>query len=206
MQNAASNTENIRDDEFFSEMEDFLNEDEEEFIDPEDEVFVFEDTPLPAPLARKLDTLKIGKQFVRFSAVSFSAFMLDFILLFLLTSGFGMHYLVSNIFSFTISIVYSYFLSMRFVYTRRENMNTAEEVILFFILSFFGLALNEFMMWGFKGLGGIPYLYSKILAGALGSLWNFWSRKTFLDSERWHGGSEPRPSLTDAVKKHTHSE
>lgn len=201
MHNATNNSEDTPHSDFFHDAEDYLNEDEEEYFDPDEEFIEFDESVVPAPIARRLNALKIGKQFVRFCGVSFSAFVLDFVILALLTTGFGVHYLISNIISFTISIIYSYILSMRLVYTRRADMNRRKEIILFFVLSFIGLGLNELMMWAFKGLIGIPYLYSKIIAGALGALWNFWSRKTFLDAERWHGGSEPRPSLTDALRK-----
>ena len=124
----------------------------------------------------------IVRQFIRFSGVSFTAFLIDCFLLIYLVSGFKVHYLVANGISFTVSIIYSYILSMRFVYVRKEGMGRGREFVIFAVLSAIGLLLNEFLMWLGTGLIGFGYMFSKIIAGFLVSFWNFGSRKACLDS------------------------
>ncbi|WP_350454789.1 GtrA family protein [Slackia heliotrinireducens] len=129
---------------------------------------------------------RLIRQFLRFSAVGVSAFALDYVLLLVLVERLGMQYLLAATLSFTISIVYSYFLSMRFVYTRRGDISRTEEIIAFFVVSFIGLALNDALLYLFAGHIDIDYRIAKVIVGVIVSFWNFVSRKVFVDKDRFH--------------------
>lgn len=125
---------------------------------------------------------RIFEQFVRFAVLSFSSFLLDYGLLIILTSIFGVHYLVSNTISFTVSTIFNYVLSMRYVYVRRKDIPLWREFVRFMLLSFIGLLINDTLMWFGTSFLGITYFITKILAGIIGAFWNFWSRKVFIDA------------------------
>jgi putative flippase GtrA len=77
---------------------------------------------------------------------------------------------------------------MRYVFSHRENMSSSHEFVLFLMLSVVGLAINEVIIWiGTKTLGtsGLMVTITKVVATTVVMVWNFISRKRWLD-----GGSK----------------
>lgn len=122
------------------------------------------------------------KQFMKFGVVGTLAFIIDFGLLALLTSGLGINYLISATISFIVSVIFNYFASMRYVFTHRDDISRRREFIIFVMLSIVGLILNNVLMWVCVELLHIFYLLAKIVATVAVTLWNFITRKIFLDA------------------------
>lgn len=120
-------------------------------------------------------------QFMKFGVVGALAFVIDYGLLALLTEVFSVNYLVSATVSFTASVVFNYLASMRYVFTHREGMSRRREFAIFVVLSVIGLLINNGCMWAGVELFGIHYLLTKIVATAIVMVWNFVTRKVFLD-------------------------
>jgi putative flippase GtrA len=99
----------------------------------------------------------------------------------LLTELFGVNYLVSATISFTVSVIFNYLASMRYVFTHKEGLSRHHEFIIFVVLSVIGLLLNDLFMWFGTGLFGVSYLITKIIATAIVMVYNFITRKIFLD-------------------------
>ena len=125
---------------------------------------------------------KLIKQFMKFGVVGVIAFFIDYGLLALLTELFGINYLVSATISFTVSVIFNYIASMRYVFTHKEDMSRRREFIIFVVLSVIGLLLNNLIMWAGVELAGVHYLIVKIGATAVVMVWNFVTRKIFLDA------------------------
>ncbi len=125
---------------------------------------------------------KLVAQFMKFGVVGVIAFVIDYGLLALLTEAFGVNYLVSATISFTVSVVFNYLASMRYVFTHKEDMSRRREFVIFVVLSVIGLAINNLCMWAGVELLGIHYLITKIAATAIVMIWNFVTRKIFLDA------------------------
>ncbi len=125
-------------------------------------------------------------QFMKFGIVGVIAFVIDYGLMVLLTELFGVNYLVSATISFTVSVIFNYLASMRYVFRHKENMSRRREFVIFVVLSVIGLGINNGLMWLGTGLLGISYLITKLVATAVVMLWNFVTRKKFLDA-----GDEP---------------
>lgn len=132
---------------------------------------------------------KLIEQFMKFSVVGVIAFVIDYGLLALLTELFGVNYLVSATISFTASVVFNYVASMRYVFTHKEDMSRRREFIIFVVLSVIGLLINNGLMWAGVELlqwpdwiQGHAYLIVKIFATAVVMVWNFVTRKIFLDA------------------------
>lgn len=125
---------------------------------------------------------KLFAQFMKFGVVGALAFCIDYGLLALLTEVFGVNYLVSATISFTVSVVFNYLASMRYVFTHKEDMSRRREFVIFIILSVVGLLINNVCMWAGVELLGVHYLIVKIAATAIVMVWNFVTRKIFLDA------------------------
>lgn len=121
-------------------------------------------------------------QFAKFGVVGVIAFVIDYGLLVLLTEVFGVNYLISATISFVVSVVFNYVASMRYVFTHKEDMSRRREFIIFIVLSVIGLIINDAMMWAGVDLLGISYLLVKIVATVVVAIWNFITRKIFLDA------------------------
>ena len=99
------------------------------------------------------------------------------------------NYLISATIGFTVSVVFNYLASMRFVFTHKEDMSRRKEFIIFVVLSIIGLLINNALMWAGVELLQWPdwlqshaYLIVKIFATAVVMVWNFVTRKIFLDA------------------------
>lgn len=125
---------------------------------------------------------KLFAQVMKFGVVGVVAFGIDYGLLAFLTEIAGVNYLVSATVSFTVSVVFNYAASMRYVFRHREGMSRRREFVTFVILSVIGLVLNNACMWAGVELLGVHYLVVKIAATALVMVWNFVTRKIFLDA------------------------
>ena len=74
---------------------------------------------------------------------------------------------------------------MRYVFTHREDMSRSREFVIFLVLSLIGLAINEAIMAaGVAVLGNsaLAVMGTKVLATAIVMVWNFVSRKKWLDA------------------------
>jgi len=126
---------------------------------------------------------KLIAQLMKFGVVGVIAFIIDYGLMVLLTEVFGIDYLVSATVSFTVSVIFNYIASMRYVFRHREGMSKRREFIIFVTLSVLGLLINDLIMWVGTGLWGISYLITKIVATVIVMVWNFVTRKRFLDAD-----------------------
>jgi putative flippase GtrA len=124
---------------------------------------------------------KLIAQFAKFGVVGGIAFVIDYGLMVLLTELCGVNYLLSATFSFTVSVIFNYVASMRYVFSHKEGMSKRREFIIFVVLSVIGLGINDVLMWAGTGLLGVSYLITKLVATVIVSLWNFITRKIFLD-------------------------
>lgn len=126
---------------------------------------------------------KLVRQFMKFGVVGLIAFVIDYGLMVALTELAGINYLVSATISFTVSVVFNYVASMRYVFTHKEGLSRRREFIIFVVLSVIGLGLNDLLMWIGTTLWDISYLIVKIGATALVTVYNFITRKIFLDGD-----------------------
>jgi putative flippase GtrA len=121
------------------------------------------------------------KQFLKFGVVGVIAFFIDYGVLLILSEGFGVYYLIANAISFTVSVIFNYICSMKFVFTGKEGMSKHKEFIIFVILSVLGLLLNELLMWVGVDICHIYSMITKIFATAIVMVYNFITRKIFLE-------------------------
>lgn len=136
---------------------------------------------------------KLMEQIVKFGIVGVIATLIDMGILMFLRETFGMDDLIAAPIAFTISVIFNYICSMKFVFERREDMSRQREFIIFVILSIIGLGINQLVMWGLKGrleflqgwqlLYHFEYMIRKVVATVIVLLWNFVSRKVLLEKK-----------------------
>ena len=124
---------------------------------------------------------KLIAQFMKFGVVGVIAFIIDFGVMVFLTEVFAVPYLISTTIAFTVSVIFNYVASMRYVFVRKDDMSRRREFIIFVLLSVIGLVLNDVFMWLLVDFFFIDYRISKIITTVLVAIWNFVSRKIFLE-------------------------
>ncbi len=130
---------------------------------------------------------KLLKQILRFGVVGVVATVVDYALFLVLTDVCHLHYLVANPIAFLVSVVCNYILSVKFVFDVDKSRSTGTQFTFFTAMSAVGLGINELMLWLLSDLLHIPYQLSKLVATAVVMVYNFVTRKLFL--ERKDGGT-----------------
>ena len=137
---------------------------------------------------------KLINQIMKFGIVGVLAFLIDYGVFTILANGLHIHYLVANIFGFTLSLIFNYLMSMKFVFERKENTDKRKEFVTFAILSLIGLGINELIILGcVDGIYvnsvflqekfdiGLAKQAGKIIATGIVMVYNFISRKIFIE-------------------------
>ena len=123
---------------------------------------------------------KLGKQIFKFGIVGGITFIIDYLLLYVLTEFFGIHYLISSIISFTVAVVLNYILSIKWVFDVKKK-HGPKEFIIFIVLSVMGLLINSLIMYFMVDVFKIHYMISKLVSNALVMIYNFITKKTFIE-------------------------
>lgn len=120
-------------------------------------------------------------QFLKFGIVGVAAFAIDFGIMVLLKEMLGIAPVLAATVSFGVSVVFNYVVSMRYVFARRDDMSRARELVVFVALSVVGLGINDVLMLAGTEALSWDYRLVKIAATAIVMVWNFVSRKVFLE-------------------------
>lgn len=124
---------------------------------------------------------KLMEQIVRFGIVGVIAFVIDYAVLLVLTEVAGIHYLISSAVAFLVSVIFNYILSITFVFETDKTKSKGAQFSLFAVMSAGGLGINQLMMWLLSDVMFIPYQLSKFFATAVVMVYNFVTRKLFLE-------------------------
>ena len=123
---------------------------------------------------------KLLNQILKFGLVGGTAFVIDYVLLYFCTEFLHIHYLISSIISFTVSVIFNYILSIKWVFDVKKKQDVKDFVI-FIILSVIGLGINSLIMYVMVEKFGVYYMLSKIVSTALVMVYNFITRKIFVE-------------------------
>ncbi len=120
-------------------------------------------------------------QMIKFGGVGVICFLIDFAVLHVLTDYVHLHYLLSAAIAFLVSVIANYILSIRFVFKVNPDNNKVRVFAVFVISSAVGLLLTELLMWLGVDILHINYMITKIAATAVVMVYNFITRKIFLE-------------------------
>ena len=118
---------------------------------------------------------------IRFSIVGGIATLIDFIFLYIFKEFLNMDVIIANTLSFIISVTYNYIASIVWVFDINKEKNKKIQFILFILFSIFGLVLNNTILYILTDIFNMYYLISKVVATFIVMIFNFITRKRFLE-------------------------
>ena len=121
-------------------------------------------------------------QILKFGVVGVIAAIVDYGVLIGLKELLNMDVLIASAIGFCASVVVNYLLSMAFVF-QSNKQNKLNEFISFVLLSVGGLCLNELILWIAVYFSSVYYLVAKLFATMIVMVYNFVTRKIFLESK-----------------------
>ena len=125
---------------------------------------------------------KLIIQLIKFGIVGVIATLIDLAVLMLLKEFMHVDVLAASAVAFSVSVIANYILSMLFVFKSRGN-SKVKEFIVFVALSIGGLLLNQFIMWIGTEIMTAYYLWVKAFALVFVPIYNFITRKIFLEKK-----------------------
>lgn len=123
----------------------------------------------------------ILRQIFKFGIVGGIAFIIDYGIMVISKELLGFSVLLSAALGFTISVIFNYIASINWVFDVNNEKNKKKNFILFMIFSIIGLILTEVIMFIGTDIININYLIVKIVATAIVMVFNFITRKMFLE-------------------------
>ena len=123
---------------------------------------------------------KLINQILKFGVVGGLAFVIDYTLLYILTEFLRVHYLISSVISFTVSVIFNYIMSIKWVFDVNRKQGVKEFVV-FVVLSIIGLGINSLIMYLMVDIMSIYYMISKLVSTAVVMVYNFITRKIFVE-------------------------
>lgn len=125
---------------------------------------------------------KLIIQLIKFGIVGVIATLIDLAVLMVLKEFMKVDVLAASAVAFSVSVIANYILSMLFVFESRGN-SKVKEFLVFVILSIGGLLLNQFIMWIGTEIMTAYYLWVKAFALVFVPIYNFVTRKIFLEKK-----------------------
>lgn len=124
------------------------------------------------------------KQILKFGIVGGIAFIIDYTLLYVCTEYLNIYVLYSSIISFSISVIFNYIMSIKWVFDVNHKQ-TYKDFTIFIIFSIIGLGINQLIMYlGIEKLH-IYYMLVKIASTGIVMVYNFITRKIFIEKKNW---------------------
>ena len=127
--------------------------------------------------------VKLIQQMIKFGFVGVLCFFIDYGIMVFLTEALKINYLISSGCSFSVSVIVNYILSIKFVFDADRDANKVKQFLVFLFFSIGGLIINQIVMWVAVDLLGIFYMISKIGATAIVMVYNFITRKLFIEKK-----------------------
>lgn len=130
-------------------------------------------------LNEKMEKLFI--QIFKFVIVGGIATIIDWVIYYIVYNFLKVNPLVANIISFSVSVIYNYMASVKWVFNVDENKSKRKMFVEFMVFSILGLLLTELLLWLFISKLSINEMVSKIISTAIVMVFNFVTRKIFLE-------------------------
>lgn len=124
------------------------------------------------------------RQFLKFALVGFASLAVEYLFLGYFLQALSMDYLLATTIAFIISIVVNYILSMKYVFSHKEDMSRKREFTIFAVLSAIGLGLNDLYMFIGVSLLNMGTMAMKLISTFFVTWYNYFSRRKFLDAGR----------------------
>ena len=122
-------------------------------------------------------------QIFKFIVVGGIATIIDWIIYFVLYHFLKVPPLIANIISFSVSVVYNYWASCKYVFNVTKDKSKLRLFVEFIIFALIGLGINELIIFGLYNKAGWNAMLVKVLATIIVMTFNFITRKKFLEKK-----------------------
>lgn len=116
----------------------------------------------------------------RYFVVGGLSAVVDISFFFVFAKLLGFNYLLVATIGFFIATLVNYVLSVRFVFTSGIRFSRHNEIMLVYLVSAIGLAVNLLVLYLAISVAGLELMLSKVIATGTVFLWNFLSRHYFI--------------------------
>lgn len=123
-------------------------------------------------------------QLFRYLLSGGTAFIIDIGVMVLLKEVLGVNYLLASVIGFIVGLIFTYILSIRWIFNERRLANRWNELVIFALIGVVGIGLTWIFMKIFTEILLIYYVISKVLTTIIVSLWNFTAKKLILFTKK----------------------
>lgn len=120
-------------------------------------------------------------QIFKFGIVGGIATLIDWIVYYIVYKFLHVDPLIANILSFSVSVIYNYSASVRWVFDVNKNNSKKKMFIEFMIFSIVGLIITEILLHLFINILSMNAMISKVISTVIVMVFNFVTRKMFLE-------------------------
>ena len=120
-------------------------------------------------------------QIFKFIVVGGIATLIDWVIYYILCRFCNITPLISNIISFAVSVTYNYWASCKYVFNVNDKRSKVEQFTVFIVLALIGLGINELLLFIFNTKLKWNYMLVKVIATIIVMIFNFITRKMFLE-------------------------
>ena len=120
-------------------------------------------------------------QIFKFLVVGGIATLIDWAIYFVLYHFLKVAPLIANIISFSISVIYNYWASCKYVFKVTKDKSRLRLFIEFIVFAVIGLGINEIIIFALYNKAGWNAMLVKVLATIIVMTFNFITRKKFLE-------------------------
>ena len=120
----------------------------------------------------------------RYGLGSTLSYLINLLILWLMTDVWGIHYLVSSIVGYASIVISSYIFSVTWIFTERKISSRGKEFVAFTLITVFAIGMNMLSMWFFVDYLGWNYIVANITTNFLATIWGYIPKKIFLFSNK----------------------
>ena len=129
----------------------------------------------------KIKNNKLLMQIIKFVIVGGISTIIDYIIFFILHDILKWNTIISNVLGFTVSVIYNYIASIKWVFDVNKDNDQKKQFIIFITLSVIGLIINTGIVYVCVDIIKLYSLIGKVIATAIVMVFNFITRKAFLE-------------------------
>ena len=126
------------------------------------------------------NSISLLNQGARFIVVGGITASIDFLIFYVLVKVGGWNYLLASAIGFLVGSSLNYELSVIWVFKSGRFQTKAMEYGVFILFTFFGLLINQLLMFLQVGLGGFDYRWAKAITIVGVTIFNFITKKRFV--------------------------
>lgn len=129
----------------------------------------------------KSKTLKHYKQFLKYSIFGVISFIVDYFITILLTSQYGIHYLLSSTIGYSIGIIINYIFSITWVFSKRNLKDYWHiELGIFISIEIVALLIMNMIIFFCHDYYYISFYIAKLIGNFAAFIWNYSIKHLFL--------------------------